>query len=89
MVNNPYDLYAYSASSMRFREFWGLTGGTPITNTPATPAPIDQGFYNSQIYKDFQNDPAVYCWVSYDYSPYFGQQTRTMVEDVIGLMSNT
>jgi hypothetical protein len=78
MVNNPYDLSsAYSAlSNAGFGNFGGLTGGTPITNTPATPAPIDQGFYNSQIYKDFQNDPAsIFAGSAMTYSPYFGQQT--------------
>jgi hypothetical protein len=78
MVNNPYDLSsAYSAlSNAGFGNFGGLTGGTPITNTPATPAPIDQGFYNSQIYKDFQNNPAnMMAGSAMTYSPYFGQQT--------------
>ena len=53
----------------------GLGGGmanAPL-NTPA--APLDQNFYNSQIYKDFQNNSAnmVGTMDVYD-SPYFGQQ---------------
>jgi hypothetical protein len=58
----------------------GMAGGmasAPRNLTPATPAaPIDQGFYNSQIYKDFQNNPAnMMAGSAMTYSPYFGQQT--------------
>jgi hypothetical protein len=64
------------ATSNMWGAIGGLLGGTPITNTPATPAPIDQGFYNSQIYKDFQNNPAnMMAGSAMTYSPYFGQQT--------------
>ena len=55
----------------------GLGGGmasAPRNLTPA--APLDQNFYNSQIYKDFQNDPAnMMAGSAMTYSPYFGQQT--------------
>jgi hypothetical protein len=47
--------------------------GNPI---PLAAAPVDQGFYNSQIYKDFQNNPAnMMAGSAMTYSPYFGQQT--------------
>jgi hypothetical protein len=67
--------------------YGGVTGYTPGAepmpiyknppqNTPATPAPIDDGFYNSQIYKDYQNNPAnMMGGYAMTYSPYFGQQT--------------
>jgi hypothetical protein len=57
--------------------YWRFVRWYSITNTPATPAaPIDQGFYNSQIYKDFQNNPAnMMAGSAMTYSPYFGQQT--------------
>ena len=67
--------------------YGGVTGYTPGAepmpiyknppqNTPAAPAPIDEGFYNSQFYKDYQNNPAnMVAGMAMTYSPYFGQQT--------------
>jgi hypothetical protein len=65
--------------------YGGVTGYTPGAepmpiyknppqNTPATPAPIDEGFYNSQIYKDFRNRPEAGFGTQDMYtSPYFGR----------------
>jgi hypothetical protein len=71
--------------------YGGVTGYTPGAepmpiyknppqNTPATPAPIDDGFYNSQIYKDFQNRPGAGMGTHDMYtSPYFGRMTSGSV----------
>jgi hypothetical protein len=77
LTSNPSGNMLGGAPSNVWGAIGGLLGGTPITNTPATPAaPIDQGFYNSQIYKDFQNNPAnMMAGSAMTYSPYFGQQT--------------
>jgi hypothetical protein len=71
--------------------YGGVTGYTPGAepmpiyknppqNTPATPAPIDDGFYNSQIYKDFQNRPGA-GFATHDMytSPYFGRMNSGSV----------
>jgi hypothetical protein len=71
--------------------YGGVTGYTPGAepmpiyknppqNTPATPAPIDDGFYNSQIYKDFQNRPGAGIATHDMYtSPYFGRMNSGSV----------
>jgi hypothetical protein len=71
--------------------YGGVTGYTPGAepmpiyknppqNTPATPAPIDDGFYNSQIYKDFQNRPGAGLATNDMYtSPYFGRMNSGSV----------
>ena len=52
----------------------------PPQNTPAAPAPIDEGFYNSQFYKDYRNDPSsMFATADMYNSPYFGQMTSGSV----------
>jgi hypothetical protein len=55
----------------------GIAGANATRQAvPMAAAPIDQGFYNSQIYKDFQNNSAnMMAGSAMTYSPYFGQQT--------------
>jgi hypothetical protein len=89
MVNNPYDLSsAYSAlMGAGFGNFGGAPsmGGTSgMASAPrnlTTPAaPVDQGFYNSQIYKDFQNRPGAGLATHDMYtSPYFGRMNSGSV----------
>ena len=68
----------------------GGISGMPQT-TPTAPAPIDEGFYNSQFYKDYRNDPSSMMGTQDMYtSPILGRWLVVQqVKHKIGLMSNT